>query len=492
MGHIRQGTPHPGQDGSRRERRRTTPLDHFLNRAGARAGRGSGRVPRRSMRRGPRTPGPCRGPVAGPRPARTVPRARRGGGEGRHVRTLVHLPGRANPLVRRPIRRPRRDDRPVQAPPGHRRGWHGHRLHGRAEGPREEGRRPEGHQARHGHCPGRGPVRGRAPGPGDDGPPFHRQGARRRSHPDRPALLRHGAGQGRPHHRVLRHRPPHAQGTPRTLHPGLRGGPARAPEGDHPPRPQALECAGGDAGRHAGSEGDRLRNRQGDQPEVDGAFAVHAARRDRGDSRVHEPRAGRDVGDGRRHADGRVRAGGDALRAADRLHAPGARPAAGFGLRGDPQADQGGRAAEAEHPAERVARVPSVGRGAAEDGTRPADKARPRRPRLDRDEGDREGPSAALRDGQRPGTGHPAPSRWRRRGGVPAVGAIQAVEVRPQALGPPGDGRGVRVPAGGRDGDQHRAGLVGGSPAGPGDARRRRGEGPERPRRTASGWRSTP
>ena len=56
-------------------------------------------------------------------------------------------------------------------------------------------------------APGHRPVRGRAPGPGDDGPSQHRQGPRRRRHRHRPALLRHGAGQGRPDHRVLRPRP---------------------------------------------------------------------------------------------------------------------------------------------------------------------------------------------------------------------------------------------------------------------------------------------
>ena len=50
------------------------------------------------------------------------------------------------------------------------------------------------------------PVRGRAAGPGLDGPPEHRQGARCRHDRHRPALLRHGAGQGGPDHRLLRRR----------------------------------------------------------------------------------------------------------------------------------------------------------------------------------------------------------------------------------------------------------------------------------------------
>ena len=48
------------------------------------------------------------------------------------------------------------------------------------------------------------PLRVRAPGPGPDGPPLHRQGLRRRRHRPRPPLLRHGVRGGRSHHRVLR------------------------------------------------------------------------------------------------------------------------------------------------------------------------------------------------------------------------------------------------------------------------------------------------
>ena len=42
--------------------------------------------------------------------------------------------------------------------------------------------RPQDHQARHGQRPGARPLRGRAAGPGPDGPPQHRQGPRRRRH----------------------------------------------------------------------------------------------------------------------------------------------------------------------------------------------------------------------------------------------------------------------------------------------------------------------
>ena len=106
-----------------------------------------------------------------------------------------------------------------------------------------------------------------------------------------------------------------------------------------------------------------------------------------------------------------------------------------------------------------------VGGGPAEDGAGPADEARARRPRLDRDEVAREGPGPALRDGQRLRPRHPALPRRRRGRGVPAVGVVQAVEVRPQAPRGAGDGRGIRAPARRGDGDQRRAGLVGESRA---------------------------
>ena len=48
------------------------------------------------------------------------------------------------------------------------------------------------------------------------------------------------------------------------VRPGLPGGAARPPEGDHPPRPQAVERPGHAARRRAGAQGDRLRHRQGD------------------------------------------------------------------------------------------------------------------------------------------------------------------------------------------------------------------------------------
>ena len=80
-----------------------------------------------------------------------------------------------------------------------------------------------------------------------------------------PALLRHGAGARDSDHRLLR--PGNSRPAERLelFIQGLPGRAARAPEGDHPPRPQAVEHPGHAARRQAGAQGDRLRRGQGDQ-----------------------------------------------------------------------------------------------------------------------------------------------------------------------------------------------------------------------------------
>ena len=106
--------------------------------------------------------------------------------------------------------------------------------------------RAEAHQARHG-LPGRpAALRAGAAGPGDDGPPQHRQGARRRHDAQRPAVLRHGAGQRPAADQVLRRGQAHAEGAPGAVRADLPGGAARPPEGHRPPRPQAGEHPGHD------------------------------------------------------------------------------------------------------------------------------------------------------------------------------------------------------------------------------------------------------
>ena len=81
--------------------------------------------------------------------------------------------------------------------------------------------------------------------------------------PERPAVLRHGAGQGRADHQVLRRAQADAARAAGTVRAGVPGDPARAPEGDHPPRHQAVQRAGRALRRQAGAEGDRLRRGQG-------------------------------------------------------------------------------------------------------------------------------------------------------------------------------------------------------------------------------------
>jgi hypothetical protein len=74
--------------------------------------------------------------------------------------------------------------------------------------------------------------------------PAHRPGARRRRDRQRPPLLRDGARQGRADHRVLRPTEARPPGAPRALLRGLLRGAARAHQGNHPSRPQAVEYPG--------------------------------------------------------------------------------------------------------------------------------------------------------------------------------------------------------------------------------------------------------
>ena len=82
-----------------------------------------------------------------------------------------------------------------------------------------------------------------------------------------------------------------------------------------------------------------------------------------------------------------------------------------------------------------------------------------RRPGLDRDEGAREGPIAAVRDGHRDGQRRRALPGRRSGRSLSAFGFVPLEEVRPQAPGRPGDGLGVRRRAGPGD---HRERLAGG------------------------------
>ena len=266
------------------------------------------------VRRRRRAAGPGRGPAPGQR--RLAVAVSRGGRWYERAR-----PGPPAGNGRLP-----RSDRPrrlghcgqVQADRGDRRGRHGQRLHGPADRAREAGRRGQGHQGRHGLEGRAGPVRGGAAGAGDDGSPEHRQGARRRHHRRRPAVLRHGTGQGRADHPVLRRAQAHAAAAAGTVRAGVPGDPARPPEGRHPPRHQAVERAGGAVRRPAGAEGDRLRRGEGRRAIADGQDADDRVRGGGRHAGVHVAGAGEPEQPGHRHPQRRVLARRAAVRTADR------------------------------------------------------------------------------------------------------------------------------------------------------------------------------
>ena len=243
-----------------------------------------------------------------------------------------------------------RHRRPVHARRGDRRGGHGLGVSGQPDRAGQAAGGAQADQDGDGFAGRAGPVRRRAAGPRADGPPQHRPHLRRRPHPGRPAVLRHGAGQGGAAHRVLRPAAADGEGPAGAVRRGLPGGAARPPEGDHPPRPQARKRAGHGGGWPADAEGDRLRRGEGDRSEAD----RHEPGRRRGDRRhagVHVAGAGRPVVDGHRHPHRCLCPRGDALRAAHRLAADRrqAVPA-----RGDP-----GNAADGARGRSAAARAPS-------------------------------------------------------------------------------------------------------------------------------------
>ena len=154
--------------------------------------------------------------------------------------------------------------------------------------------RAEDHQAGHGHRAGHRPVRGRAAGPGADGPPQHRQGARRRRHRRRPARTSSWSWS-----RACRSPSTATQAGSRPDS-GWSCSCRSARRSSTPTRRGSSTATSSrrtswstEVRRQAGAQGDRLRRRQGDRPAADRADAVHAARRDRRHAGVHEPRAGR-------------------------------------------------------------------------------------------------------------------------------------------------------------------------------------------------------
>ena len=297
---------------------------------------------------------------------------------------------------------------------------------------------------------------------------------RRGHHGRRSSVLRHGARARSAAPRLLRPPAPGREEPHRPVHVHLPRHPARPPEGRDPPGPQTGQHPRPRAGRQTRAEGHRLRRREGDRPPPDGAHAVHRAGPDRRHAGVHEPRAGGVDRPGHRHADRRVRARRDPVRALHRRPAVRPREPAQGGVPRDPAPHPRGRTAEAEHASQHAGRRGRHRGAAAPD--RPGVAAAPAawRSRLDRDEGDGEGPGAALPDrgGHR---GGPVALPERRTGGrTTAEPRLPAEQDDPPA---PRCGRrcGRRVPrAGGRAG--RRVGVL---------PRRRQGVegGPRRARR---------
>ncbi len=325
---------------------------------------------------------------------------------------------------------PSRTDRPLPSPAPDRRGRDGRGLRGRAAGADPAPGRAEDRQARHGHAGVRRPLRIGTPGPGDDGSSVHREGLRRRRLRARPALLRDGVRRGHPHHGLLRRAPAEPPATARTPRPGLRGRPARPPEGDHPPRHQADQRPGDRGRRQAGAQDHRLRRGQGDGPVPDGPDGADQPRPADRHAGVHEPRAGEPRRQGHRHPHRRLCPRRPALRT------PGERATlqqAGIRERGTPGGapqDPRGRAAAAERPRDHHGDVPGRGRARPRLRAVVVAQAPARGSRLDHHEGAGEGPDPALRHRQRAGPRHPALPARRTGAGRAAEHGVHGAQVR--------------------------------------------------------------
>ena len=357
---------------------------------------------------------------------------------------MTDAPG-TRPLRRRPRatsagwRRPA-TRRSLPHPAESRRRRHGRRLRGGAGGARPPDGRAQGDQVGHGHAGGHRPLRVRAPGAGADEPPEHRRRLRRRGDAGGPALLRDGVRPGDSDHRVLRQAPAHASASGSTLFIDVCEGVQHAHQkGDHPPRHQAVERAGDDPGRRstapkiidfgvAKATSQRLTER---------TVFTELGQLDR-HAGVHEPRAGRDDEPRHRHPHGRLLARRAALRAARGRAALRLEGAAAGGPRRDPADAPRGRAAAAQQPrrAASAAASDDVGDQPARGPARSLDAGARGRPRLDHDEGAREGSGAALRHRPRAGARHRTASQRRAGAGRAAERALSREEAVPPPSGP--------------------------------------------------------
>ena len=237
-----------------------------------------------------------------------------------------------------------------------------------------------------------------------------------------------------------------------------------APEGDHSPRPQALECDGHRGRRPPDSQGHRLRRGQGDRVQSDRPEPGRH-RRDRRHADVHVARAGRPVDSGHRYPHRRLRPRRDPLRAAGRLAAAGRDPVQARGPPGNAPDGPGGRPVQAEHEGEHGRRL-AQHRGQSRDRSRSPQAGAPGGPRLDRDEGAGEGPHPTLRDSQRFRGRHPASPGVGARDCGAAEPVVSTAEVRAEAprrgdRGKPGNGDAIGRAGrrgGGPDGGQRPAG----------------------------------
>ena len=268
----------------------------------------------------------------------------------------------------------------------------------------------------------------------------------------------------------------------------LPGGPARPPEGRSSTATSSRRTSWWHAlRRRAGRQGDRLRRRQGHRPAADRQDDVHPAPADRSARLEYmSPEQAEISAPGRRHPERRLLRSAccctSCLPARRRSTAASLRER---GLRRDP-ADR----IKEEEPPKPSTRLSSLGEALPTISAQPEDRAGEAggadagRAGLDRDEVPGEGPDAAVRDGQRDGSRRRALPGRRGRRSLSAFGFVPAEEVRPKAPGRPGDGLGVRRPAGPGD---RRERLAGG-PGQAGRADRSRWNAIEPSSRNVSPW----